>query len=83
MRAIDGVRVRVGTRVVRIEADTALCSGAGPTIRRQGVRMWSRFVCTFTTFTKSGPDRDLEFHVYVTGQARFAIRDAHWIRGVR
>jgi hypothetical protein len=45
--------------------------------------MWSRFACTFTTFTKTAPDRDLDFHVYVTGRTRFVIRDAHWIRGVR
>jgi hypothetical protein len=80
MRAIDGVRIRVGTRVVRIDKDTTLCSGEGRKILRHGVRAWSRFVCTFTTFTKTGLDRDLEVRVYVTG---FAIRDAHWIRGVR
>lgn len=83
MRAIDGVRIRVGTRVVRIETDSTLCSGEGRRIRRHGERMWSRFVCTFTTFTKSGVDRDLEFHLYVTGRTLFAIRDAHWITAIR
>jgi hypothetical protein len=83
MRAVDGVRIRVGTHAIRIHNDTTLCSGEGRSIRRGGVRRWSRFVCTFTTFTKAGIDRDLEFQVYVTGPKRFAIRDAHWISGVR
>jgi hypothetical protein len=83
MRIIDGMRTRVGTRSVRIHADTTLCSGEGRRIRRHGVGMWSRFACTFTTFTKTAPDRDLDFHVYVTGRTRFVIRDVHWIRGVR
>lgn len=83
MRAVDGVRTRVGTRSVRIHADTTLCSGEGRRIRRHGVGMWSRFGCTFTTFTKTGPERDLDFRVYVTGRTRFVIRDAHWITGVR
>jgi hypothetical protein len=83
MRSIDGARVRVGTRVLRIHADTTVCSGKGRRIRRQGMRMWSRFVCTFTTFTKIGLDRDLEFDVQVTGRARFLIRDADWIAAIR
>jgi hypothetical protein len=83
MRAIDGVRLRVGTRVVRIDTATTLCSGEGRKVIRHGVRTWSRFVCTFTTFTKAGLDRDLEFQVYPTSRTRFAIRDAHWITGVR
>jgi len=83
MRAVGGVRIRVGTRSVRIHADTTLCSGEGRRIHRYGVGMWSRFVCTFTLFTKTTPDRDLEFHAFVTDRTRFVIRDAHWIRGVR
>jgi hypothetical protein len=83
MRAIDGVRIRVGTRVVRIGTDSTLCSGEGRKIRRHGVRMWHRFACTYTTFTKKGIDRDLEFQVYVIGRTGFAIRDAHWITAIR
>jgi hypothetical protein len=79
MRSIDGVRVRVGHHVVRIDSETTLCSGEGRRIRRRGVRMWSRFACTFTTFTPSGVDRDLEFDVYVTGPRRYVIRNARWI----
>jgi hypothetical protein len=83
MRAIDGTRVRVGTRVVRIDTETTLCSGEGRSVVRRGVRMWSRFACTFTTFTRSGVDRDLDFQVYVTGRTRYAIRHAHWALGTR
>lgn len=83
MGAIDKARVRVGTHVVRVDSDTTLCSGEGRSIRRSGVRRWTRFACTFTTFTRQGVDRDLEFRVYVTGRNRYAIRDAHWIRGPR
>ena len=83
MRMIDGVRIRVGTKVVRIESDTTLCSGEGRSIRRNGVRRWSRFSCTSTTFTRAGLDRDMEFVVRVLGKRRFAIRDAHWIKGTR
>jgi hypothetical protein len=79
MRAIDDVRVRVGTRVVRIHTETTLCSGEGPSIRRREVRRWSRFSCTYTTFTKLGVDRDLDFRVRITGTRRFVITDAHWV----
>jgi hypothetical protein len=79
MRAIDDVRVRVGTRVVRIHSETTLCSGEGPSIRRRGTRRWSRFSCTYTTFTRQGVDRDLDFRVRVTGLKRFVISDAHWV----
>jgi hypothetical protein len=83
MRLIDGVRVRVGTRVIRIDTETTLCSGEGPSVRRSGIRRWSRFKCTFTTFTRQGLDRDLEFQVRVTGARRFVIRDAHWVGATR
>jgi hypothetical protein len=79
MRRIDDVRVRVGTRVVRIHSETTLCSGEGRPIRRRGVRMWSRFWCTYTTFTKQGVDRDLEFRVDIVSTRRFVIRDVHWV----
>jgi hypothetical protein len=83
MRAIDGARVRVGGRVIRVDSETTLCSGMGRRIRRHGVRMWSRFECTYTTFTSNGADRDLEFEVRVSGRTRYAIRDAHWVGVVR
>jgi hypothetical protein len=83
MRVIDGVRVRVGTRVIRIHSETTLCSGEGPSVRRRGIRMWNRFSCTFTTFTRQGVDRDLDFDVRVKGSTRFVISDAHWVGTTR
>jgi hypothetical protein len=80
LRKLDGDRVRVGSRRVRIDSDTTLCSGRGTSIRRNGIRMWRRFLCTYTTFTKAGVDRDLEFRVRVLGRIRYAVWDAHWVR---
>jgi hypothetical protein len=79
MRMTDDVRIRVGDRPVRIDADTTLCSGQGPSRRRSGVRRWRHFVCTYTTFTPRGVGRDLEFRVHVLGIRRFVIDDARWV----
>jgi hypothetical protein len=83
LRRIDGARIHVGTRTVRVESDTTLCAGRGSSIRRDGVRRWRRFICTYTTFTKSGVDRDLDFRMRVLGMRRYAIYDAHWVTGGR
>jgi hypothetical protein len=79
LHRIDGARIHVGTRTLRIDGYTTLCAGRGPSIRREGVRRWRRFICTYTTFTKSGVDRDVDFRVRVLGTTRFAIYDAHWV----
>jgi hypothetical protein len=76
---IDGARVSIDGRRVRVVSASTLCSGEGPSLRRRGVRMWRRFACTYTTFTKAGVDRDLEFRVRVRDGRRFRIADAHWI----
>jgi hypothetical protein len=83
MRKLDGARVHVGTRTLRVDKDTTLCAGRGPSIKRDGVRRWRRFICTYTTFTKQGVDRDLDFRVRVLGTRRYAIYDAHWVSGSR
>jgi hypothetical protein len=79
MRATDDARVRVGKTVVRIDEATTLCAGQGRWRRRNGVRRWRHFVCTYTTFTRRGIDRDLDFRVHVLGVRRFVITDAHWV----
>jgi hypothetical protein len=79
MRVTDDVRIRVGERPVRIDADTTLCSGQGPSRRPSGVRRWRHFVCTYTTFGPRGVGRDLEFRVHVLGVRRFVIDDARWV----
>ena len=83
LRRLDGVRIHVGTRTVRVDSESALCSGEGPSIRRQGVRRWQRFVCTYTTFTRAGVDRDIDFRVQVRGTTRYVVTDAHWVGGTR
>jgi hypothetical protein len=81
MGAVDDARVRVGTRVLRIDADTTLCSGEGRPRLRRGVRTWTHFRCTFTTFTSRGPGRDVEFRVHALDARRIAITNARWIGG--
>ena len=83
MRAIDGAAVSVRGRVVHVDTETTLCAGRGDPRRVRGVRAWRSFACTFTTFTRSGVDRDLDFRVRALGARRFAISDAHWIGSTR
>jgi hypothetical protein len=79
LRKLDGDRIHVGTRRVRVVSESTLCSGEGPSIRRRGLRMWRRFACTYTTFTKGGVDRDIDFRVRVRSATRYAVTDAHWV----
>jgi hypothetical protein len=79
MRHLDNTRIALKARSIRVETESTLCSGEGAAIRRQGVRMWRRFVCTFTTFDRQGVDRDLDFRVRVTGTTRFVVLDPHWV----
>jgi len=79
LRKLDGAKAVVKGRAVRIHSATTLCAGRGTSIRRRGIRLWSRFVCTYTTFTKGGVDRDLDFRVRVRSATRFTIWDAHWV----
>lgn len=81
MRAIDDARIRIGTKVVRVDSDTALCSGEGRARLREGVRTWTHFRCTFSTFTARGPGRDVEFRLHALDARRFAITSARWIPG--
>lgn len=83
LRRVDGARVHVGSRTVRIDSETTLCAGRGTSIRRNGVRLWRRFACTYTTFTKAGVDRDLDFRVIVRSPRRYIIKDAHWVQTPR
>jgi len=83
LRRIDGRRIQLGSQTVRVDSDTTLCAGRGASIRRDGIRRWRRFICTYTTFTKSGVDRDVDFRVRVLGVRRYAIYDAHWVAAGR
>ena len=81
MRAIDDARIRVGTKVVRVDSDTTLCSGEGRARLRKGVRTWTHFRCTFSTFTAGGPGRDIEFRLHALDARRFATTSARWTPG--
>jgi hypothetical protein len=81
MRAIEGTRVRVLSTVVRVERETTLCSGQGRATRRQGIPTWTHFQCTFTTFRRGLPWRDLEFRVHALDARRIAITSPRWIVG--
>jgi hypothetical protein len=82
LRRVDGATVRVGLRKVRIDSESTLCSGYGSSIRRGRVGLWRHFNCTYTTFTRRGVDRDLEFRLHVRSATRFTLSDAHWVSGV-
>lgn len=81
MRTVDDKRMRVGTKVVRVDVATTLCSSEGRGWRRRGVRTWMHFRCTFTTFTARGPGRDVEFRVHALDAERIAITSARWVVG--
>ena len=80
MRIIDKRPVRIGSRVVRIDSATTLCSGVGRGVRRDGVRRWGEFRCTYSAFLARGI-YDCSFRVHVRGRRTYAITDARWIAG--
>ena len=78
MDATDGALLVLGKRALRVDSATTLCSGDGPSVMTRGVRRWSSFDCTYTTFSH-GIDQDLDFHVVLVGPHRYALRDVHWV----
>jgi hypothetical protein len=83
MRALDRHTVTIGGRVVHIDSETTLCAGRGASRRAGGARAWRSFACTYTLFTKSGVDRDLDFRVQPRDAKRLRITDAHWVGETR
>jgi hypothetical protein len=77
MHGLDGMRLRVGARVVRLDAPSLLCSGLGRAVRDRGVRKWRRFQCTYVAFI-SGGTYDCEFRAFVV-HGRLSLRDPRWI----
>jgi hypothetical protein len=77
LRMIDGKRIRVGDRIVRIHSATVLCSGTGPRKRKAGKMRWKHFDCTYTT--GGGLGRDVEFRLHVLGKVRFRVTDVRWV----
>ena len=81
VRTLAGRRIRIEGRVVRLDAESLLCSGGGGGQRRAGGRVWTEFSCTQPTFPPGqlvGPDA--EFRVQVTGSAKFRVTDASFSR---
>jgi hypothetical protein len=79
LRRLDRASLVVRSRPIPVRSATTLCAGSGRPVRRNGTRMWHRFACTFTTFTRAGVDRDIDFVVYVRSRTRLAIASAHWV----
>lgn len=80
MRLIDNARIHVGSRTVRIDSETTLCSGIGRGVRSGGVRRWAAFRCTYSAFVAGGI-YDCGFRVEVRGRRKYAIADARWVAG--
>jgi hypothetical protein len=82
MRALDGRVIVVEKSRVRVVAASTLCGGQGRSRRVAGVRRWTRFQCTYTTFGSRGIERDLEFKVAVVGPAHIRLTEAGWVPGL-
>jgi hypothetical protein len=80
MRRLDGTRVKVGGRWVRIHRETTLCSGIGRRIHRHGVRRWRRFECTYSIFLRAGL-YDCEFVVVTIDARTLSVRKPRWVGG--
>jgi hypothetical protein len=76
---LEGATVIVGRFRGHVAMESTLCSGEGPRVRWNGVSHWRHFVCTWTTFTRSGfVARDVTFRVHAVSRTRFVITNAHF-----
>ena len=75
VRRLDGRRIEVEGRSVRIDAGTVTCGGLGrPKARIHDEPAWTRFRCLQPTFTAGGPaGPDAIFFVEPTGSNSFAV----------
>ena len=82
LRRIDGRRIRVADRTVRIDRGTVACGGVGrPAARRRGEPAWTRFRCVQPTFppgSVAGPDAI--FVVEPTGRRTLRVTGARLTR---
>ena len=83
MRMLDRTRVAVPGGIVRLDSETTLCAGRGAQRRVRRARAWHSFACTYTVFTRTGVDRDLDFRVLIRDARRFRVTDARWIGDTR
>jgi hypothetical protein len=80
MAMIDRAPIRVGHRTLRIDSDTALCSGVGDGAVRNGVRVWPVFKCIYSVPIRND-FYDCSFKVLVLGRSTFRIADTRWVGG--
>jgi hypothetical protein len=74
MRKIQGARIQIGGRLLRVRAEATLCSGDGRAARWGGIGHWRHFTCTWTTFDGRGRvDRDVTFRVHTLTRVRMLI----------
>ena len=77
IRTLDGTKIRIGRRTVRIEGAVTACTGQGRARNRRGRPAWNHFRCIRSTLSPRG--RDFAFVVHVHGTRRFTISEAHFI----
>ena len=78
MQRIDGARVRLPDRVIRVDRDLVICNGEGTPVIRAGVRRWKHFTCTQTLIQNGRVGRDATFRVHVVSPTRFLITDPRY-----
>jgi hypothetical protein len=81
MQRIDGKRIQIDGRVVRIDSETTLCSGLGRAVRQRGIRAWKHFDCTYSVFVAGHGIYDCELRVHVLGLRKYRITNARWTSG--
>jgi hypothetical protein len=81
MQSIHGKRIHIGGRIVRIDSETTLCSGAGRAVRQHGVGAWKHFDCTYSVFVADHGIYDCDFRVHVLGLRKYLITNARWTSG--
>jgi hypothetical protein len=79
MRKIQGARIRIGGRALRVRAAATLCSGDGRAARWGGIGHWRHFTCTWTTFdAQRRVDRDITFDVHTLTRVRMLISNVRY-----
>jgi hypothetical protein len=81
MQRIDGTRIYVNKRPLRVDSETMLCSGLGRPVRQRGTRTWKHFDCTYSVFAAGRGIYDCDFRVHVLGLRKYLITNARWTSG--
>jgi hypothetical protein len=81
MQRIDGKRIHIRRRALRIDLETTLCSGLGPAVRQRGMRTWKHFDCTYSAFIAGRGIYDCDFRVHVLAVRDYLITNARWTSG--